>query len=87
MMTIDRATDIVRGMRAKTRRPAEKRMLPQYMQSWDDKKIDEYYEKQKEYGEALSIAIRCMKGISQFEKVSNDIVDLLDNFEKDDKRE
>lgn len=87
MMTIDRATDIIRGMRAKTRKPTERKMLPQYMQSWDDRKIDEYYEKQKEYGEAFGIAIRCMQGISQFKKVSNDLVDLLDNFEKNDRKE
>ena len=47
MITIDKAIDILRGMRAKTRKPAEKKMLPQYMQNWDDRKIDEYYEKQK----------------------------------------
>ena len=80
MITIDKAIDILRGMRAKTRKPVEKKMLPQYMQNWDDRKIDEYYEKQKVYGDAFDVAIRCMQNITQFRKASYDMVDLFDNF-------
>ena len=79
-MRIDQAVDVLRKMRFKTRRPAEKNQLPQFMENWSDLKIDDYYKNQKEKEEALTIAINCLNGIDKFKQASYDLVDIFENF-------
>lgn len=81
MMTIDKAADILRTQKFKTIKPSDRKQYPAYMVNWTDEKVNEYYDKQKELGDALEMAVRCLNNVSKFRKASYDLVDIFDSIE------
>lgn len=81
-MTLERAADILRANKFKATKPANRKQLPQYMQDWSDEKIDKYFDGQKDWREALDLAIRSLNIMKQFKSASYDLVDIFDNIDK-----
>jgi len=85
MMTLDKATDILRTQKFKATKPKDKKMMPKFMQEWDDAKIDRYYKEQEDYCKALDLAISTISAVSHFRKASYELVEIFDNLEKEKK--
>ena len=83
-MTLEKASDILRGQKFKLTKPTDRKLLPKYMLEWEDKKIDKYYKEQEELLEAINLAIRTLNIVNSFRKASYDLVDIFDNLEQED---
>jgi hypothetical protein len=81
MMTLEKAADILRSQKFKLTKPKDKKMLPKYMLTWSDEKIDKYYDEQKDLCAAIDLAIRTLHITNNFKKASYDLVDIFDNLD------
>lgn len=70
-MTFEKAIKQLRLQKFKLERPAQGD-TPPFMADWDEKRISDYYNKQKDTCDALDFAIRVLKGALNFKKATNE---------------
>ena len=84
-MTLENAANILRAQKFKLTKPTDRKLLPQYMLEWDEKKIDKYYKDQEDLLDAITLAIRTLHIVNNFKKASYDLVDIFDNLDQEQK--
>ncbi len=70
-MTFEQAIKQLRLQKFKLERPKSKEGTPPFMADWDENRISDYYNKQKDICAALDFAIRVLKGAKDFRKATN----------------